>query len=442
MSKHRNGVYRQPGWPGYYISYKDDAGRYDQIAGAQTECEETRRLVRMICAEVVRQFGITPPTDDLFEVVAQRYLDYQQMRLSTTDYKRTEGIIKLHVKPRFDERKFADITEADIDNYISERIEEGASPHTVIKEVNKLKRLWSLAVKPWRLVPMNIVKGIELPKLPEDRVRWLERAEFPELLAACPAWLRPIVVFATGTGMRRSEILKLRYMDINKALQQAYLYETKNGKSRGVPLTQMAQFALDMVFNAKAEPTDRVFMPITLAEVDQFAALAGCDRGAGLNIRYRNVDLNAGTILIEPAHNGTTNTRRRRRLLRLSPQALAMVEKYYRPGSAPADHVFFLINPNKATQAFMRARERAGLEDFRLHDLRHTFASWLSMSGERIQAIAELLGHTNIRVTIKYAHLSPLYLAEAAAKIDAVFMPELINGPFKQGDHTEQAEGV
>jgi integrase len=305
------------------------------------------------------------------------------------------------------------------------------SPHTVIKEFNKIKRMWSLAVK-WKLVPFNIATGIELPKLPPDRVRWLEKPEFQRLLEACPPWLRPIVVFATGTGMRRSEILKLRYRDVNKALERAYLYETKNNKSRGVPLTGMAQFALDIVFNPKAAPKDRVFMPITLAEVDQFAALAGCDRSAVLNIRYRNVDLNAGTILIEPAHNGTTNKRRRMRPLKLNPQALAMVEKFYTHGSATADNVFFPINPNMVTQAFMRARERAGLEDFRLHDLRHTFASWLAMRGERIQAIAEILGHSNIRVTMKYAHLSPLHLAEAAAKIDAVFMPELIKGPLGQ----------
>jgi integrase len=61
---------------------------------------------------------------------------------------------------------------------------------------------------------------------------------------------------------------------------------------------------------------------------------------------------------------------------------------------------------------FKAALARASIEDFRFHDLRHTFASWLAMEGIPLTAIAQLLGHKTARMTMRYAHLAPEYLAD------------------------------
>jgi len=68
--------------------------------------------------------------------------------------------------------------------------------------------------------------------------------------------------------------------------------------------------------------------------------------------------------------------------------------------------------------SFTSACRRAGLEGFRFHDLRHTFASHLVMNGVGLKAVQELLGHADMKMTMRYAHLSQAHLQEAVSVLN------------------------
>ncbi len=70
-------------------------------------------------------------------------------------------------------------------------------------------------------------------------------------------------------------------------------------------------------------------------------------------------------------------------------------------------------------KSFTRACKKAEIEDFTFHDLRHTFASHLVMSGVDLNTVRDLLGHKTLAMTLRYSHLSPAHRRDAVAVLDS-----------------------
>jgi integrase len=86
-----------------------------------------------------------------------------------------------------------------------------------------------------------------------------------------------------------------------------------------------------------------------------------------------------------------------------------------------------LKHPGKAVLSndhwFKPALKKAGITDFKWHDLRHTFASWLVQDGVPLDRVSRLLGHKGLTMTMRYAHLAPNQLHEDVARLVAVSTP-------------------
>jgi site-specific recombinase XerD len=73
---------------------------------------------------------------------------------------------------------------------------------------------------------------------------------------------------------------------------------------------------------------------------------------------------------------------------------------------------------DEVKRSFKSTCRKAGITDFRFHDLRHTFASHLVMNGNTVRTVQDLLGHKDIRMTIRYSHLSREHLQAAVNTLD------------------------
>jgi integrase len=140
--------------------------------------------------------------------------------------------------------RLAKIRAGAITRYITMRSAEGASAHTVTKEFNILKHLFTVAVQQ-ELIPANPAHGVKTPRVPAGRLRYLQPTELRSLLEACPPWLRPIAALLAFTGMRRGELLGLRWLDVDLRSGTIMLPQTKNGEGRVVWLSEMARAVLE-----------------------------------------------------------------------------------------------------------------------------------------------------------------------------------------------------
>ena len=158
--------------------------------------------------------------------------------------------------------------------------------------------------------------------------------------------------------------------------------------------------------------------------------LTGCRRSEILRLRWTDVDLEAKVLHLADSKTGP-------RALPLSPAAARVLTDLPRV----ADNPWVIVSRKRGThlhnlsQPWDIIRRRAGLEDVRLHDLRHSWASRALALGESLPMIGRLLGHTQVETTARYAHLARDSVKESAAKVAASIGADLYRHRGKDGGH-------
>ena len=134
---------------------------------------------------------------------------------------------------------------------------------TVLRYLASLSHAYTIAMKDWAWVDDNPVLKISKPRAARGRERYLSDAERQALLAACKQstskFLHPVVVLAISTGMRRGEIMNLRWSDVDMQRGQIILTKTKNDTSRALPLVGLAKELLQKIHDSHPAANAYIF---------------------------------------------------------------------------------------------------------------------------------------------------------------------------------------
>jgi integrase len=255
-----------------------------------------------------------------------------------------------------------------------ERLDSGLSGSTVQKIHHVLHKALTQAMR-WDLIPRNPADSVKAPTPTPKEMHPLSVLEARKLLEAARGdRLEALYVLAIHTGMRRGELLGLKWGDVD----------------------------LDDTF-----PTVRVRRTLTRKDT--------------------------GYVLGEP------KTKKSRRTIRLTPQAVEALRRHLTSQMEHMEHlgdlyddqgliftteVGTLINPSNLRQrSFMPLLERAGLPQITFNDLRHTCASLLFQRNVHPKFVQELLGHASVAITLDtYSHMLPGMGSEAADAIESALL--------------------
>jgi len=322
------------------IQYRQSAGtdkKMEAVAFYERWTAELREQVKN-GKPIVKQEQRQEPEQITFAELSSKYLEFINGRLKS--YDRLKSFIK-KLNSYFANKRLADFTVLDIENMQSDILKNNLSVSYANRLTAVLKRMFVKALD-WQLVSDDIIKVIRRAKLIKGeikRLRYLSDDEAQRLIDNCDTYLKPIVITALNTGMRKSEILRLEWSRVDLKNRIILLDKTKNGERREIPIN-------DTLFN--------------------------CLSGIIRNIKTDYVFYNPDTL------------------------------KPY----------------NDIKKGFATALKKSKILDFRFHDLRHTFASSLVMAGADLATIQKLLGHKDIKMTLRYAHLSSVHLQDAVGLLD------------------------
>jgi len=328
----------------YYIDYYADGKRKRECIGPDKRLAETVLRKRKVEIAEGRHLNIKKNEKIKFREFADEFLALHS-KINKKSWKSDFYNLK-NIAPFFKGKNLYEITVQDVERFKAQR-SKGVKPATVNRDLATIKTLFNKAVE-WGKLEESPAKKVKFLREPSGRLRYLEKEEIRKLLSNCSPRLKPIVTVALFTGMRRGEILGLKWQDIDFQRGIVYLYNTKNSEKREVFMNDLVKKTLISVL--KHPDSSYIF----------------CNKDG------------------KPYHD--------------------------------------------IRKSFFTALKNSGILNFKLHDCRHTFASQLVMAGVDINTVRELLGHKDIRMTLRYSHLSQDHKQRAVdilgRQMDTIWTPE------------------
>ncbi len=328
------------------IGLKRTAGSREGLTRSQAEAALRAKM---------GETQVSPRVGEILTVaeVSARYVTQAKRRgRKRSTWENVESETRVHLKPYFGERSLDSIRSEDVIDLISVLEEKDLSPKTIRNVIATLSALFNFAKAPQRRwAAVNPCEGVELPAVPErTEIRFLTLEELDAAVANVPKGIyraidKAMIVTAAMTGLRKGELVALRWRDIDWPAARIRVRQNYVRNEFGTPKSKRSTRSVPMADEVGGE-LERLFKASSFQGDDDLVF--------------------AHPVTGEPM-----------------PKA-------------------------NVTRRFRKALKAAGLDDsHRFHDLRHTFGTRMAAAGVPVRTLQEWMGHRDLTTTQIYADYSP-----------------------------------
>src|SRR5215208_132404 len=362
ITKRNDGLFQ-----GMYTAQTPDGPKRKYVYGRKYG--EVQKKLAEAMGDVARGIVFDDKNLTVGEYMHRILEDVQRGSVRESTYSRDKYLLANHVKPALGRVKLRNLSAMHLQRLYRDKLDAGLSPATIQKMHHVIHKALSQAVR-WDLIARNPADAVKAPSPATEEMRPLSADEARRLLDAAKGdRLEALYVLAVHTGMRRGELLGLKWSDVDLeggiVSVRRTLTRTDNGKrvALGDPKTKRSHRTIRIT--PQAVEALRRHLTNQMEEMERL-----------------------GDIYID--------------------QGLVFTTEVGTP-----------INPSNLRQrSFAPLLERAGLPRITFHDLRHTCASLLFQKNVHPKLVQELLGHASVAITLDtYSHMLPGMGSEAANAI-------------------------
>ncbi len=309
-----------------------------------------------------------PSKTTLQEYLEKWLLDYATSNLSPRGFERYAGIIRKHLIPDMGNIILTQLRPEHLQKHYTARLNQGLSARTVRYHHAVIHRALQTAVK-WGLISRNVADDVDVPRIHRTEMQTWDEDDVTRFLAVAKDSPYYVLFYtALFTGMRRSELLALRWQDIDFIFSQIYVTRSLHHLKDG-----------SYIFTEPKSARSR-----------------------------RTIALSPSAILTLKGHKEKQSLERDMLGIPLKNDGLVFSNIEGNP-----------LRPNTVTRAWTMLSARAGVKVIRLHDARHTHASLMLKQGIHPKIVQERLGHASIQMTLDtYSHVAPGLQETAATRFD------------------------
>ncbi len=346
--------------------------RFLTVRGTKKDAQ--RELTRIL-HEIDEGAHIDATKESVGEYLARWLRDYAKVNVAPKTFERYSEIVDKHLTPALGAIVLKDLKPLHIQGYYSDALESGRlngpgglAPRTVHHYHRILSQALKQAVR-WRMLAINPAEAVTPPKPEETEIEILNNDELARLLQRARATrYYPAILLAATTGMRRGEVLAVRWRDIDLD---------------GAVLT----------VNQSVEETK-----------------------AGLRVKSPKTKRSRRNITLPIL---TVQALRQHRVCQLEERMKLGLGRDH-DGLVFTDLEGGLVRPRNLTKEFGRIVKLADLGKVTFHGLRHTHITTLLGDGVNPKVVSERVGHASVAITLQiYGHVLPSMQADAAARVDA-----------------------